>query len=449
MESWFPFCIIVIFFVTSVDVTEFLPCEIIIRIGIWHTINDEAKGNYIPSFIHFPCASCSYRCAGNFSIIIMITQFTYIPTCNLALRTFTCINVFYLGVCFYFRASCQIRIVFWITCCFLICLIQYIQEYRQIFYRCWRVYRIIIFSNANFQVSIRNQTEQLICVLSNCYSVLLISCHRNTDLFAGTNQFILCQYDFGNVPCSYIFRIGGVPEIIHVFISTQTISICKIFLTVKTYLFVTVQTWQVGEVRFCAFIHIHTDRTIYGIPYIVFAIKCPSTSQGNITCNSNGFTNLIGAIVPAIKCVGSFVSCYICKWSNYSIFFTFSYCYLIRNLKTRREFTEYLISNSAFTGFRFLFECYINGVRLSNFFKGVFVRFLSYAFRNFLTIYCNGVNNISVICFNFKCLIFTIFYHYRFFGAGNSAVFPSGCFDSRVEICIDFVNDWIQQISMK
>ena len=192
MESWFPFCIIFIFFVTCVDITEFLPCEIIIRIGICLVTDLEAKFCDISIFIHFPCASCSYRCAGNFSIIIMITQFTYIPTCDLVLRTFTCINVFYLGVCFYFRASCQIRIVCWITCCFLICLIQYIQEYRQIFYRCCRIHRIIIFSNANFQVSIRNQTEQLICVLSNCYSVLLISCHGNIDLFTGTNRFILC-----------------------------------------------------------------------------------------------------------------------------------------------------------------------------------------------------------------------------------------------------------------
>ena len=121
----------------------------------------------------------------------------------------------------------------------------------------------------------------------------------------------------------------------------------------------------------------------------------------------------------------------------------FVYCYRIRNLITRREFTEYLISNSEFTGFGFHFECYINGVRLNDIFKGICIRFFVFAFRNFLTIYCNGFNNISIVCCDCKCLIVTISYFHLISSIRNSAVGTCGCCDGGVEIRIDFIRKWI------
>ena len=531
MESWFPFCIIFIFFVTCVDITEFLPCEIIIRIGICLVTDLESKFCDISIFIHFPCASCSYRCAGNFSIIIMITQFTYIPTCDLVLRTFTCINVFYLGVCFYFRASCQIRIICWSICCFPICLIQYIQKYRQFFFWCCRVNRIAVspyridsyrvisnsnffddctfwycicgfknniclvctpslefnffialrimsrfyciiqcscftffylficrrsctticiigqhncsfhrffFGNFNFQISIRYQTK-LIFPFTDSYLVIIVSCHGNTDLFTGTNQFILRQYDFRNIPCSYTFRIGSVPEIVNGFISAQTISICKIFLTIKTYLFVKIETWQVIEVCFCSFIHIHTDRTIYGIPKIFFACICPNASQCNITCNCKFCNNILVFIIPATK----FVVHYRFGHTFYCIGFAFLHNIRFWSLIICGNVTLYHITNNALARIWFYSECYINGVRYNDIFKGICIGFFVFTFRNILAIYCNGVNDISGIRFDVKCLIFTIFHFYRFVRTGNRAVFPSGCFNGGVEIRINFVGKWI------
>ena len=534
MESWFPFCIIFIFFVTCVDITEFLPCEIIIRIGICLVTDLEAKFCDISIFIYFPCASCSYRRAGNFSITIMIAQFTYIPTCDLILRLFTCIRSYHAGACFYFRASCQIRIICWIICCFPICLIQYIQKYRQFFFWCCRVNRIAVspyrinsyiffcningchcfihviffihlidnrfictptlefnisailrnmsrfyciiqcscftffylficrrsctticiigqcncffhrffFGNFNFQISIRYQTK-LIFPFADSYLIIIVSCHGNTDLFTGTNQFILRQYDFRNIPCSYIFRIGRVPEIVNGFISAQTISICKIFLTIKTYLFVKIETWQVIEVCFCSFIHIHTDRTIYGIPKIFFACICPNASQCNITCNCKFCNNILVFIIPATK----FVAHYRFGHTFYCIGFAFLHNIRFWSLIICGNVTLYHITNNALTRIWFYSECHINGVRCNDIFKGICIGFFVFTFRNILAIYCNGVNNISGSRFDFKYLIFTIFHFYRFFSIywfftiKNSAVVTCGCCDSRVEIRIDVVDN--------
>ena len=93
-----------------------------------------------------------------------------------------------------------------------------------------------IFCNVNSQIRIRNPAN-LICAFGNCYSVVTAFFDENFNFTAGFKSFIFCQYDFGNVICSYTSTIGGVPEIINGFISTQTISICKIFLAVKTNLF--------------------------------------------------------------------------------------------------------------------------------------------------------------------------------------------------------------------
>ena len=117
----------------------------------------------------------------------------------------------------------------------------------------------------------------------------------------------------------------------------------------------------------------------------------------------------------------------------------FVYCYRIRNLITRREFTEYLISNSEFTGFGFHFKCYINGVRRNDIFKGICIKFFIFAFLNIFTVHLNGINDISVICCDCKCLIVTISYFHLISSIRNSAVGTCGCCDGGVEICIDFV----------
>ena len=170
-----------------------------------------------------------YRTLNSGNLITRINSINYIristPALESHFHTLYCVmSRFYCAVqCIYFVLVCLYNLIIFYTA------IHVISQLNGFFHR-------FFFGNFDFQISIRDPTK-VICFFSNCYSVLIVSCHRNTDLFAGTNQFILCQYDFGNVPCSYIFRIGGVPEIIHGFISTQTISICKIFVTVNTYLF--------------------------------------------------------------------------------------------------------------------------------------------------------------------------------------------------------------------
>ena len=101
----------------------------------------------------------------------------------------------------------------------------------------------------------------------------------------------------------------------------------------------------------------------------------------------------------------------------------------------------YSISNIELTRFGFHFECYINGMRRSDIFKGICIRYFIYILCNYITIHLDGIDNISIVCCDFKCLIFTIYHFYRFVRTGNRAVFPSGCCDGGVEIRIDVVDN--------
>ena len=343
--------------------------------------------------------------------------------------------------CIMGRYCCAVQCVF----CILIYLYAFWCAFASICVigQCNSFFHRFFFGNFNFQISIRYQTE-LIFPFADSYLIIIVSCHGNIDLFTGTNQFILRQYDFGNIPCSYMFsNIGSSPIICYR--NCQTIIRFGIFVTVDTYLFVNVQTRQVIEVCFCSFIHINADRTIYCIPDIFFACICPNTSQGNITSNFKFCNNILVFIIPTTKCVIH----YRLGHTFYCIGFAFIHNIRFWSLIICRNVTFYLISNSEFTGFGFHFECYINGVRLNDIFKGICIRFFVFAFRNFLTIYCNGFNNISVICCDCKCPSVTISYFHLISSIRNSAVGTCGCCDGRVEIRIDFVNDWIQQVSMQ
>ena len=337
--------------------------------------------------------------------------------------------------CIMGRYCCAVQCVF----CILIYLYAFWCAFASICVigQCNSFFHRFFFGNFNFQISIRYQTE-LIFPFADSYLIIIVSCHGNINLFTGTNQFILRQYDFGNIPCSYMFsNIGSSPIICYR--NCQTIIRFGIFVTVNTYLFVNVQTRQVIEVCFCSFIHINADRTIYCIPDIFFACICPNTSQGNITSNFKFCNNILVFIIPTTKCVIH----YRFGHTFYCIGFAFIHNIRFWSLIICRNVTFYHISHCALTGLGFHFKCYIDGVRRNDIFKGVCIRFFIFAFLNIFTIHLNGINDISFICCDVKCLIFTISYFHLFSSIRNSAVLPSGCCDGWVEIRIDFVGKWI------
>ena len=141
---------------------------------------------------------------------------------------------FHALYCVMGRYCCAVQCIF----CILIYLCVFWCAFASICVigQCNSFFHRFIFSNVNSQIRIRNPAN-LICTFGNCYSVVATFFDRNFNFTAGVKSVIFCQYDFGNVICSYTSAISGVPEIINGFISTQTISICKIFLAVKTNLF--------------------------------------------------------------------------------------------------------------------------------------------------------------------------------------------------------------------